>query len=312
MRMDTSETYFDRAWNDLVADEGWWKAVFALGLVNCVPIIGQIVMFGYLFDWAKEAAWGMTAPLSRQLGDLGRRIKYGFMALWVMIIWVAPVLVVAWLISFIPIVGGILSFIVEVLAICVAAISAAAALRSLVYEHVMPGLQVKRVLRMVRKDPGGLAQSFCIILLLLPLLLAALFIVLLPAIPFINLIASTTISSALGTDLALLIFLGMLTLVVSLVVWIAGAIVSALIAALYVRSLGYWMEQFDPAQWKTPTTPMPFELEQDAEKAEKRARKKAQKRRGKKKDAEGDDEDETAPKDSAQTAQDASEQGPEQ
>lgn len=66
--MKTINTYMDRAWGDLAADDDWWKATLVLGLMNCVPIIGQIIMFGYLFDWAKEAAWGMHTPLSRKLG----------------------------------------------------------------------------------------------------------------------------------------------------------------------------------------------------------------------------------------------------
>ena len=103
--MKTINTYMDRAWGDLAADDDWWKATLVLGLMNCVPIIGQIIMFGYLFDWAKEAAWGMHTPLSRKLGDLGRCARYGFLALWVMFIWVAPVVIAGFLLGFIPAVG---------------------------------------------------------------------------------------------------------------------------------------------------------------------------------------------------------------
>lgn len=291
--MKTINTYMDRAWNDLATDDDWWKATLVLGFMNCVPIIGQIIMFGYLFDWAKEAAWGMHTPLSRKLGDLGRCARYGFLACWVMLIWIVPVVVIGLLLGLIPVVGPILQFLVEVFAVLVAALAAAAAFRSIIYERVLPGLQIKRVFRMFRRDPGGFGQSFCVILLVIPLLAAALFIVLLPTIPFINVIVSAASAKMLGTDLVPLALLGVITIVVALIVWIAGAIVSAFISALYMRSLGYWMEQFRPDTWRSPSAPMPFEVEMAAEKAAKREAKAAAK---KKKGAKPEPPDDELPK----------------
>lgn len=283
--MKTLNTYMDHAWDDLAGDEDWWKATLVLGLMNCVPIIGQIFMFGYLYDWAKEAAWGMKAPLSRKLGDFGRCAKYGFLALWIILIWVVPVVVVGLILGIVPVAGPIIRFCVEVLAVVVAAIAAAAALRSIIYERVLPGLQVRRVWHMVRKDPGGLAQVFSIILLVVPLLVAALFIVLLPTIPFITTISSVAASTVLGTDLVPLVLLGMITVVVALVVWVAGALVSAFISALYIRALGYWMQQFEPDTWRSPTAPMAFEVAMAAAKEARREAKAAAK--GKKRTGDG-------------------------
>lgn len=293
--MKTLNSYMDEAWEDLANDEGWWKAVLALGLMNCVPIIGQIVMFGYLFDWAKEATWGMKTPLSRKLSDIGRCVKFGFLALWVMIIWIAPVVIAGLLLGLIPYAGSIICFLVEVFAIFVGMLSAVAAFRSIIYERVMPGLQVKRVLNMFRKDPSGLFQVFAIILLVFPLLIAALFIILLPIIPFMSLVSGLTPTTLLGTDLVPLAFWGMIIIVVALVVWIAGALVSAFISTLYIRSLGYWMQQFDPSAWRSPSAPMPFEIEmkeqkeaEHKEKADAKAALKEERKAAKaKKKAEG-------------------------
>lgn len=271
-------TYMSRSWNDLASDEDWWKATLVLGFMNCVPIIGQIIMFGYLYDWAKEAAWGMHTPLSRKLGDLGRCTRYGFLACWIILIWVVPVVVIGILLGFVPVAGSILRFLVELFAVFVAALAAAAAFRSIIYERVLPGLQVKRVIRMFRRDPGGFGSATCVILLVVPLLAAALFIVLLPTIPFIGVIASMSMTSVLGNDLVPLALLGVVTIVVALMVWIAGAIVSAFISALYMRSLGYWMEQFKPDTWRSPSAPMQFEAEMAAEKEARREAKAAAKK----------------------------------
>jgi hypothetical protein len=267
--MKSLNSYLKRAWSDLTADDSWWKVIFAFGLLNCVPIVGQVFLCGYLSDWAKEAAWGMRTGLPHQLGDIGRRGKYGLITVGVLLIWTVPVFAVAQLLRLVPVAGDFLCFIFELLIIVVGGIAGAAAIRSIIYERVMPGLQIGRILKMVMRDPGGLAQVFAIILLDLVLLVAALFVVFLPTIPFINVIASSTTTSILGTDLALVVGLGMLTIVVALVVWVTGAVVSALISALYIRSLGYWMEQFEPAKWKSPADPMPFETEEAKAKAAK-------------------------------------------
>lgn len=267
--MKSLNSYLKQAWGDLTSDESWWKVIFAFGLLNCVPIVGQVFLCGYLSDWAKEAAWGMKTGLPHQLGDIGRRGKYGLITVGVVAIWILPVLIVSQLMRLVPVAGEFLCFIFELLIIVVGAIAGAAAIRSIIYERMMPGLQVGRVLKMVRRDPAGLVQVFGIILLDLVLLAAALFVVLLPTIPFINVIASSTTTSILGTDLAMVVMLGMLTIVVALVVWVTGAVVSALISALYIRSLGYWMAQFEPAKWKSPADLMPFEIAQAVEKAAK-------------------------------------------
>ena len=286
MRNDAQNTkslnsYLRRAWKDLSSDEGWWRVILVLGLINCVPLIGQVFMLGYVFDWAKEAAWGMKSGPSHDSGDIGRRGKYGLMVLGVLVIWTAPIIIVAELLRLVPVMGGVLCFLVELLAVFVSVIASAAALRSIIYERMMPGLQFGRVLNMARRDPGGLFQAFAISLLNIVLLVAALFVLLLPAVPFVASIVFSTPEQILGSNLLIVLLLGMLTIVVSLVIWVAGSVVSTLIFALYARALGYWIEQFEPRKWRSPADPMPFEtqmLEEKKAKAEAKAKAKAQKK----------------------------------
>ena len=279
--MKSLNSYLRRAWEDLSSDEGWWRVILVLGLLNCVPLVGQVIMLGYIADWAKEAAWGMKGGLSHESGDIGRRVKYGLMVLGILIIWIAPIIIVAELLRLVPVAGGVLCFLVELLALLVSVVASAAALRSIIYERMMPGLQFGRVLKMARRDPGGLWQALAICLLNVVLLVAALFVVLLPSVPFVASIVSSTPQQLLGSNLVTVVLLGMLTVVVALVVWVTGAIVSTLIFALYARALGYWMEQFEPRLWKSPANPMPFEIKMAEEKKAKAAAKaqaKAQKK----------------------------------
>lgn len=279
--MKSLNSYLRRAWSDLSSDEGWWRVILVLGLLNCVPLVGQVFMLGYVYDWAKEAAWGMKGGPSHDSGDIGRRGKYGLMVLGVLIVWTAPIIIVAELLRFVPVMGGVLCFLVELICVFVSVIASAAALRSIIYERMMPGLQIGRVLKMARRDPGGLWQAFAISLLNVVLLIAALFLLLLPAGPFAASIVSSTPEQLLGSNLIIIVLLGMFTVVVALVVWVAGSVLSTLINALYARALGYWMEQFEPRKWKSPADPMPFEIQMEKEKKEKaeaKARAKAEKR----------------------------------
>lgn len=301
MKSKSLNSYLKDAWTDLSSDETWWRAILVLGLLNCVPLVGTVFSCGYLYDWAKEAAWGMRSSISHAVGDIGRRGKYGLMVFGVVIIWVAPVLIVAQLMRFIPVVGQVLCFLVEILAIIVAVLAAAAALRSIIYERVAPGLQVGRVLGMVRRDPNGLGQAFAIALLYVVLLVAVLFVLLLPAVPFVGAIMASSPEAILGANLPIIVMLGMLTVVVAIVVWVSSSICAILIFALFVRALGYWMAQFEPAKWRSPADPMPFEIELAAQKkakAEEKARAKAEKKAKKKagKQVEGEDQYETEAK----------------
>ena len=127
--MKSLNSYLRRAWNDLSSDEGWWRVILVLGLLNCVPLVGQVFMLGYVYDWAKEAAWGMKGGPSHDSGDIGRRGKYGLMVLGVLFVWTAPIIIVAELLRFVPIVGGVLCFLVDLLCIIVSVVASAAALR---------------------------------------------------------------------------------------------------------------------------------------------------------------------------------------
>ena len=257
-----------------------------MGMINCVPLVGQVFMIGYLYDWAKEASWGMKTSLPLDVGDIGRRGKYGLMVFGVTLVWIVPVVIISLLLRLVPVVGDVLSFLMDLFSVFVWVIASAAALRSIIYERMMPGFQFGRVLKMARRDTSGLWQSLAIALLNVVLVVAALFVLLLPTVPFVVSIMSSSPTAILGADFPVIVMLGMLTIVVSLVVWVAGAVVSALIFALYARAIGYWMEQFEPAKWRSPAEPMPFEVEMEAEKkakAEAKAAAKAKKKAAKKK-----------------------------
>ena len=52
---------FTSSWKMLTRDKGWLKPLCVLALVGWIPILGQIVVFGYGFEWARLTAWGIDA-----------------------------------------------------------------------------------------------------------------------------------------------------------------------------------------------------------------------------------------------------------
>lgn len=70
--------YFAAAWGDVTKSPGWASVVLRLGLLCLVPIFGVVVMYGYLFSWARDIAWNVHRPLPRKIfanedGSLYRR-----------------------------------------------------------------------------------------------------------------------------------------------------------------------------------------------------------------------------------------------
>ena len=252
--------YAKRAWNDLTSDKRWWKVILALGLLNCLPIIGQVMTAGYLYDWAKEGAWNMKRPLPHELGDVARRCKYGLYWLVCAVVWGLPCYIVGLLLALIPVIGGLLQVVCNVVCIIALVLSSVGALRSAIYERAYPGLQVIKVMRMAEHDLLGLCRAFCILLLAVVVLAIALLLILIPALPLANMIEASGAELLHGTGLITLIALGLTCVVVGLIVWIAATVCITLVFALYVRCIGYWTAQFEPVSWGAPGEAMPFEV----------------------------------------------------
>ena len=52
---------------DVTKSPGWASVVLRLGLLCLIPIFGVVVMYGYLFSWARDIAWNVHRPLPRKI-----------------------------------------------------------------------------------------------------------------------------------------------------------------------------------------------------------------------------------------------------
>lgn len=59
--------YFVAAWGDVTKSPGWALILLRLGLLCLVPVFGIVVVYGYLFSWARDIAWNVHRPLPRKI-----------------------------------------------------------------------------------------------------------------------------------------------------------------------------------------------------------------------------------------------------
>ena len=255
--MGTSTGYLERAWADLTCDNDWWRSALLLGIANCAPIIGQITTSGYLYDWAKEAAWGLHRPLPYRVGNLRRRLTYGSFWLVITLIWVVPLLIAAGLLLLVPAAGRGLSFLFVLLAFVSSLFSSVGVMRAVIYEEAMTGLQFIRVFKMAARDPFGLVRVFAISMLNYLVWFAAIIIVFIPTMPLMSMIASANSEMLTGLGVFPLVGLWFVTVVLSLFCWFIACAISTLTNALFVRALGIWVAQFHPERWGGPKDPLP-------------------------------------------------------
>ncbi len=251
--------YLSRAWADLTREKGWYKTLILLGLAACVPLIGPIIVTGYLLDWGKEAAWGMDRGLPRRVGSIGRRLRYGLIALVIFVAWLLPILIIDALLSMVPGIGMLLHILCIVAELVFFALSLVAVLRGLVYERIEPGLQFVRIFKMAGHDTAHLARAFAISAVAWILALFISLLLNLVYAPVMALLAAGAVSTI--QSLSLLLSIGLVSTVAALITYCFGTVVITVLMAMAIRSYGYWLAQFEPAKWGTPKDEMPFENE---------------------------------------------------
>ncbi len=171
--------YFSTAWNDIRRSPGWLGKVLLLGLVACIPVFGWIVVFGYLYGWARDIAWGVHAPLPARIfgNEDGKLFSRGFF-----------VLVIAFVFSLLPGViqlvgliigsgpflfwGGVghgMGFLSVGMGFVIGLVSLASyffavlfawigAMRMSIYGRLSAGFQLGKIWAMARRDFGGLLR----------------------------------------------------------------------------------------------------------------------------------------------------------
>ena len=265
--MDNNYGYLKRAWSELTSVTGWWQPIAILTLVAAIPVVGLLIVCGYMLDWAREAAWGMDRPLRRKADHIGRWLKWGFFASIIVFVWGIVPDIAQWLLGWIPVLGWIIALACFVASIVFSVLSMVGAVNMSIYDRFKAGFQVKRIFGMAKRDVDGLLRCFGIGLLsLIPVFLAFIIVLgpLLASLGIYGVSSSTMLDSAVNVHsdaVSALAGIGIFTswgVFAIIVLFVAGFFVIVCMALEY-RAFGYWVAQFEPAKWNGIDAPMPHE-----------------------------------------------------
>ncbi|MCL1797985.1 MAG: DUF4013 domain-containing protein [Eggerthellaceae bacterium] len=276
--------YFKTAFNDIKSTPYWIGKLCLLTLVSFIPIFGTIVVGGYLYGWARDVAWGINAPMPKQIfgNEDGKLYERGFY-----------ILLLSWVLSFIPLMiyyalivipslglsaadpyaidtgalaaVSIFSLLINLVYIAVTIFVSffiwVGSMRISIYGQLSPGFQLKKIWAMIRKDPKGIFKILGMSILIGFIIGFIATIIVVIGIVLVAAAMGLTLAG-IGADPGYVVgyFLGM---IVFLLVFMFPIMVLAMwLQALVARALGYWTWQFNVPLWRGKDDPMPFEQQQ--------------------------------------------------
>ena len=154
------DAYFSRSWALLTRDRGWIKPVLALAAAALVPIVGLLIVLGYVVEWARLTAWGVTSSPKQRRVQVGACIASGWRAFVVLLVWSLGNALIAAALAAVPLFGAVLAFAWFIFSLFVGLMAMVAVMRATVYQRIRAGLRLSTVWQMAKSDVSGLMRVF--------------------------------------------------------------------------------------------------------------------------------------------------------
>lgn len=272
--------YFSAALSDITRSPGWFSKVLRLGLLCLVPIFGIIVLYGYLYGWARDIAWNVHRPLPDRIfgNEDGNLYKRGFFILIIAFVFglipgiFSAVTGTATSFSFLGVIYGyemysasafgslfmgmLFSLISLVLSFAVMFFIWVGSMRTALYGTLSSGFQIGKIWSMMRYDFTGLLRIFGMYLLCMTVFVVSITLI---GVIFAFVVGIVTVLMANSDAVVVLAVLSILVLLVVFV--LVCMFVTVFVEALIARALGYWTRQFQVNLWGGQEDPLPFERE---------------------------------------------------
>lgn len=285
--------YFQTAWNDVKNSPGWFKNVLKLGLLDMIPILGTIVQNGFLYGWAREAAWNVRNPLPRTIfGNNDTRLwaRGGLIFVFMFVLGLIPGIIStfsdmltnsgyfallaggSYYGSVPPVSGGamalgfLLSLVSLALYVLVEFIGWAGSMRISIYDSLSAGFNIKNDWSMLKRDTNGIVRIFAMNLLfglIFGLIFGLVFFIVCFTflmsilIPVINASSGTMSDSEIMTAIASAGAGFLVFMLVFTLLIYALMCVSVWLQMITTRALGYWTSQFNVPSWGPQDAPLP-------------------------------------------------------
>lgn len=152
-------------------DDQWVTSILIAGLISLIPVVGQIVLIGYMLETARNVAMGSPRPLPKW-DTFGEKLRLGFGAFVISLGYALPVLALSGLVVCAAVgvgasggedaagavIGGIMLCLMPlmlILALAIAPLVLAGWVRYLQTGSIGEGFNFSAVIAMVRQDLGG-------------------------------------------------------------------------------------------------------------------------------------------------------------
>lgn len=285
--MSAQQLGFGSSLKMLTRDKGWLKPVMILALVGWIPIVGQIAILGYGYEWARLTAWGVDAAPKQRGVDYGKLMTSGGRAFAVIVL---MSIVLACLTVIVPVLGvgavGILAavspfgaaalfasgaFLVGLVGLVIGTLAntfmSVCALRATIYDRFAAGWRVDRVFQMIGRDPGGFLHVFVVSLVanLLPVAFSVVAGILAVIFASVGVMGVGYTSSyyfgdwsvfPVGTVMGITI-LAVVLAILAVFVYECFSVVAQLVS---INAVGQWVQRFDVGRWGTSSDPLPSDV----------------------------------------------------
>lgn len=274
--------YFAAAWGDIKNSPGWFSKLIKLALISLIPVFGWIVVYGYLYGWARDIAWNVHRPLPEKIfgNEDGKLYSRGFFIMIVVFIFSLVPTFISYIPSLITTAGsasvydsagigaamvsvGVLSILTSlvtlVLMLAVLFFIWVGSMRVSLYGTLSSGFQLGKIWSMIRYDFSGLLRimgMYCIfvVVTVVGVCLIAFMVTLAIAIG-----VGAGIAGGYSSDTGFVAAVAIAAVICIVVLGLVILVVDILAMALAARALGYWTCQFDVAHWGGQDDLMPFE-----------------------------------------------------
>lgn len=283
---------FISSWKMLTRDKGWLKPLCVLALVGWIPIVGQIVVLGYGFEWARLTAWGIDAAPKQHGVDYGKVLATGGRAFLVFMSMMLALALILGLVfrdvivsSMLPIYiafhsagvslpidlgdGLRVGLVDALIALVINGFAMAAVMRTILYDNFAAGWRLDRICQMIGRDPGGFCKMLLVSLVggLVGFVYSAVMFVLSGAVVAGGLLAFLMgsphlighVSGEYLISRTLSMGIGPIALIVVLavVVLFIYGIISVAMQLVAMNAAGQWFCRFEVGRWGVSADPLP-------------------------------------------------------
>lgn len=282
--------YFYDSWHDITSSPGWFVIILKLALVSLIPVFGAIVVYGYLYTWARERAWGINQPMPRRIFENkdGKLYSRGGLIFIISLIvaaitsfilnvdMLASVTRISQMLAYSPqslsdpnVLFNMLPLYVVphsslfgmVVSVILTIVGWIMSMRVAIYDSFNAGFRLDKVWKMLTHNTLGILKVWLmsiivtVVVTIVGLVIAGLIVIIPMAACFT--MSGATVNAAIA---AILLIIPLLLLAVYV-----ALVLSSIETALVIRALGYWTETFNVPEWGSYAEPLPFEKDEAAQ-----------------------------------------------